>query len=238
MSISPIADLFDGIAPRYDFLNHLLSFGIDRRWRRKAARVVLRHHPHEVLDVATGTADLAIKMASDCPSLSVTGTDISTEMLNIGRKKVDKKKLAHRIRLMTGDAAALPFADGFFDAVTVSFGLRNFDDREAGLREMSRVCREGGLVAVMEFSHPRNALVRIPYRWYSRWWIPLIGRHVSKHPSAYSYLPASVADFPESDVVVAMMDRAGLQQIQVEPLSGGIVTLYHGIVAKRTSKSQ
>lgn len=233
-----VTEMFDDISSHYDFLNHLLSSGIDRRWRRKTSKLIAKHRPQTILDVATGTADLALRLASDNPSAQVTGIDLSEKMLEIGRKKIAKKKLDEQIRLVTGDAAQMPFADDSFDAVTVAFGVRNFADREAGLREMVRVCRKDGLVAVLEFSHPRNPLVTAPYRWYSKAILPWLGRRISKHPTAYSYLPSSVAEFPEREVFAAMLQSAGLRHIEARPLSGGIATLYYGSTAKSDDKTQ
>lgn len=230
-----VTEMFDDISPRYDFLNHLLSFGIDRRWRRMTSRRVTKHHPSTLLDLATGTADLAIRMAKDSPSATITGVDLSEKMLEKGRAKLIKKGLEQRITLVPGDAEKLPFADDSFDAVTVAFGIRNFNDREAGLREMVRVCRDNGFIAVLEFSHPSKKMVAVPYRWYSRTILPWLGRHISKHPTAYSYLPSSVAAFPESDDFVATLREVGLCQVEVRSLSGGIATLYSGTVSKKTT---
>ena len=149
-------------------------------------------------------------------------------MLEQGRSKLTQKKLDQRITLETGDASRLPFPDESFDAVTVAFGVRNFDNRETGLREMVRVCRKGGLVTVLEFSHPKKALVATPYRWYSKTILPWLGRLVSKHTSAYSYLPSSVVAFPESEEFVAMLRSTGLDRVTAKKLSGGIATLYYG----------
>lgn len=238
MSATPVTEMFDDISSRYDFLNHLLSFGIDRRWRRKTSQIVSERHPATILDVATGTADLAIRLALENPQTQVTGVDLSEKMLEQGRAKVERKKLDGRIRLMTGDALGMPFSDNAFDAVTVAFGVRNFDSREAGLREMVRVCREGGLVAVLEFSHPSNPWVATPYRWYSKTLLPWLGRIVSKHPTAYRYLPSSVAAFPENEAFVEMLLSSGLCQVAVKRLSGGIATLYFGTVVKNLGKTQ
>lgn len=233
-----VTEMFDDISSRYDFLNHLLSFGIDRRWRRKTSQRVAQQHPLAILDLATGTADLAIRLAKDNPSASITGVDLSEKMLEIGKQKILKKKLGQRVSLMAGDATQLSFADNTFDAVTVAFGVRNFVHREAGLREMARVCRKGGLIAILEFSHPSNPWLAIPYRWYSKAILPWLGRLVSKHPTAYSYLPASVADFPESEAFVESLRNIGLCQIKAERLHGGIATLYSGIASKNNSETQ
>ena len=233
-----VTEMFDGIAPRYDRLNHFLSLGIDRAWRRKTSRRVSKQHPKAILDVATGTADLAIQLAYDNDEATITGVDLSERMLSIGRQKVDKKKLLHRIHLEMADATALPFADGSFDAVTVAFGVRNFAYRDKGLSEMVRVCRKGGLVAILEFSHPTCTLVSVPYRWYSRLWIPRIGRSVSRHPTAYSYLPSSVEAFPSTEDFVASLEHAGLKDIQATAFCGGIATLYYGYASITTKASQ
>ena len=233
-----VTEMFDSISSHYDFLNHLLSFGIDRRWRRKTSKLVAKHHPSMILDVATGTADLAIRLAKDNPSAAITGLDLSEKMLEEGRIKLAKKSLDQHITLVTGDAMNLPFPDDSFDAVTVAFGVRNFPDREAGLREMARVCRDKGLLMVLEFSHPKNPIIAVPYRWYSKALLPWLDRIVSKHPTAYSYLPSSVAAFPESDDFATMLHAVGLSQPIVNSLSGGIATLYHGIVTKNDAKTQ
>ena len=237
-SPSSVTEMFDGIAGSYDVLNHRLSFGIDRIWRRRTSRLVAKHHPANILDVATGTADLAIRMAKDNPETSITGVDLSTEMLTIGQRKINQSKLSERIRLLTADATSMPFSDGSFDVVTAAFGVRNFTDREAGLCEMARVCRNNGLVAVLEFSHPTSILVKGTYRWYSRHLIPTIGRKVSKHPSAYTYLPTSVEAFPSAKVFKSMMEQAGINDIQSITFSGGIATLYYGYVLKNAVSSQ
>ena len=238
MSSQTVTEMFDGISSNYDFLNHLLSFGIDRSWRRRTSKLITERHPSTILDVATGTADLAIRMAKDNPSALLTGVDLSEKMLEIGRSKIAKKRLSHRITLEKGDALGLPFPDNSFDAVTVAFGVRNFADREGGLREMTRVCRAGGVVAVLEFSHPSSPWIAIPYRWYSKTMLPWLGRLVSKHPTAYRYLPSSVTTFPESEAFVAMMRITGIDQIMIHPLSGGIATLYQGTVVKNGIQTQ
>ena len=233
-----VTEMFDGISESYDHLNHLLSFGTDRTWRRKTSKLVAKHHPATILDVATGTADLAIRLAKDNPQALIKGIDLSTKMLAIGQHKILQKKLAQRIHLEVADVISLPFPDNSFDAVSVAFGVRNFSDLDAGLREMVRVCRDKGLIAILEFSHPSNALVKAPYRWYSRRWIPKIGKHVSKHPSAYSYLPSSVEAFPSGEDFVAKLVQAGITDIKKTAFSGGIATLYYGYAPKNQLLSQ
>lgn len=233
-----VTEMFDNISPHYDYLNHLLSFGIDRRWRRKTSKLIAKHHPLTILDVATGTADLAIRLAKDNPEARITGIDLSTKMLGIGSQKVSKKKLSNRVLLEAADAASLPFPDNIFDAVTVAFGVRNFSDIEMGLCEMVRVSHDNGLVAILEFSHPTNKLVKAPYRWYSKRCIPRIGKSVSKHPNAYSYLPSSVEAFPTAEAFVEKLSQAGLSDIQTKSFSGGIATLYYGFARKNRQSSQ
>ena len=224
--------MFNDIAPRYDYLNHRLSFGIDRIWRRKTSKLVAKFNPSTILDVATGTADLAIRLAKDNPEAIISGVDISTKMLSLGQQKIQNRKLGEQIHLEHADVVSLPFSDDSFDTVTVAFGVRNFGNLEGGLREMIRVCRENGLVAVLEFSHPTNVLVKTPYQWYSRRCIPKIGQRISGHPSAYSYLLSSVEAFPTVEAFKAMLEKVGVNDIHTCNFSGGIATLYYGFVLK------
>ncbi|MBP5797462.1 MAG: bifunctional demethylmenaquinone methyltransferase/2-methoxy-6-polyprenyl-1,4-benzoquinol methylase UbiE [Bacteroidales bacterium] len=228
-----ITTMFDDIAPHYDQLNHLLSLNIDKRWRKRLSQAITRQRPLSILDVATGTADQAIQLAKDHPQASITGIDLSEKMLEIGKKKVAKKKLEERIHLLTGDASALPFDDDSFDAVTVSFGVRNFSNLEQGLQEMLRVTKDHGILAILEFSQPQN-LFRIPYRCYFNHLLPRIGQTVSKNNTAYTYLPASVAAFPNPEEFTRLLEVAGLRHIKRQTLSSGIATLYTGNVEKTT----
>lgn len=225
-----ITAMFDDIAPRYDFLNHLLSFHIDRIWRRKVSKAVtksLQHLPEpRILDVATGTADLAIRMAKDLPEASITGIDLSEKMLQIGREKVRRKKMEQRVVLSLADAQRLPFADGDFDAVTVAFGVRNFEELQQSINEMARVLKEGGIMAVLEFSQPSNRLIWCLYQGYSRHLLPRVGRRVSGNQKAYSYLPESIDRFSASYDFIETLRRAGMRHLQARALSGGIATLY------------
>lgn len=233
-----VTEMFDDISPRYDFLNHLLSFQIDKIWRRKTSRLVAQGQPTAILDVATGTADLAIRLAKDAPKATITGVDLSEKMLELGRQKISKKKLDQRITLMTADALHLPFNDNSFDAVTVAFGVRNFEDLEAGLREMFRVVKDGGFVAILEFSHPQKGLIKWPYRFYSKHILPLIGRRFSKHQTAYTYLPASIEAFPESNDFKQMLKQLGVVDVKGKPFCGGIATLYYGPIQKKPAIPQ
>ena len=233
-----VTEMFDDISSHYDFLNHLLSFQIDKIWRRKTSRVVASHQPTAILDVATGTADLAIRMAKDIPMASIVGVDLSEKMLEIGRQKLKQEHLEQRIKLMTADAKALPFEDNHFDAVTVAFGVRNFEHLEAGIQEMLRVLKNNGLIAILEFSHPKNGIVKGPYRCYSKHILPKVGRAFSKHPEAYSYLPSSIEAFPESDDFIQLLNRLGVDEVIEERFCGGIATLYHGAVQKKPANPQ
>jgi len=224
--MSPIAKMFDRISPKYDALNHLLSLNIDKVWRRKTAKAVTKHHPKTILDLATGTADLAISLAKHNPQAHIVGMDISEKMLEIGKEKVAKKDLANQIDLCLGDAAALPFNDNTFDAVTVAFGVRNFEDLGKGLSEIHRVLEPDGQAVILEFSMPEKFPVKQLYRFYFKRVLPKIGQIVSKDPSAYTYLPQSVERFPTPLDFQQILSKKGLKQGSLKRLSFGIATLY------------
>ena len=215
--------MFDAISPKYDFLNRLFSMGTDQGWRRKVMRLVAQEPVARLLDVATGTADLALLAAKQVEH--VTGADISEGMLAHGREKVKKAGLEQRIELVRGDAADLPFAENTFDAITVAFGVRNFEDLSGGVRGMFRVLKPGGRLFVLEFSQP-HGLVRPIYRFYFHRVMPFIGRMISKDSAAYSYLPASVDAFPEGTAFEAILRECGGREVRSERLTGGIATLY------------
>lgn len=219
-----VEHMFDAISPKYDLLNRLFSLGIDQRWRRKVIRMVGEEPVEELLDVATGTADLAI-MATEKAD-HVTGIDISVGMLKHGRAKVVQRRLVGRIALQQADSAALPFDDATFDAVTVAFGVRNFEDLGKGLREMLRVLRPGGRIFILEFSKPQRAPMKQLFRFYFHRVMPLIGRSVSKDSSAYTYLPQSVDAFPEGEAFLSMIRTAGGRDAKALSLTGGVATLY------------
>ena len=226
MSVSPIASMFDRISPKYDQLNHLLSFNIDKIWRRKTAKAVAKRQPKTILDLATGTADLAIALAKRNPQADIVGIDIAEKMLDIGRDKVVKQGLENQIELRMGDAASLPFDDNTFDAVTVAFGVRNFEDMERGLAEIQRVLQPQGQVFILEFSMPERFPIKQLYSLYFKHILPKIGRWVSKDMGAYTYLPESVERFPKPDAFLAKLRSHGLDECSARPLSGGIATLY------------
>lgn len=218
--------MFDAISPRYDLLNRVFSLGVDQGWRRKVMRLVAREPVEHLLDVATGTADLAILASKHVPR--VTGVDISEGMLSHGRTKVARRGLHDRVVLQRADSASLPFEDATFDAVTVAFGVRNFEELERGIAEMRRVLKPNGRLFVLEFSKPRNTLLGGLFRFYFHNVMPFIGRLVSKDKAAYTYLPKSVDAFPEGDAFVRIMEGTGLRGCSAKPLTGGIATLYVG----------
>ena len=220
-----VAGMFDRIAPKYDFLNHTLSMHIDKIWRRKVIKLVKRKQPLRILDVATGTADLALAAMVANPQ-RIDGIDISEEMLRIGQQKVEKHKADQQIFLQKADAENIPFPDQTFDVVMVAFGVRNFENLEAGLKEMTRVLRPGGLCVVLEFTMPRYFPVKQLYLFYFKCILPVIGRIVSKDKSAYTYLPDSVKAFPQRNEFTAILNRCGLINPVVHSLSCGIAAIY------------
>ncbi|MBQ8958849.1 MAG: bifunctional demethylmenaquinone methyltransferase/2-methoxy-6-polyprenyl-1,4-benzoquinol methylase UbiE [Bacteroidales bacterium] len=231
MSTSPIATMFDCISPNYDRLNHLLSFNIDKVWRRKTAREASRQSPKLILDLATGTGDLAVLLAKQNPQAQIIGMDISEKMLAIGKEKIKKQNIGNQVIIQDGDAAALPFENDTFDAVTCAFGIRNFEDLGKGLSEISRVTKPNGKICILEFSMPRKFPVKQVYRCYFKHILPRIGRMVSKDAGAYTYLPESVERFPKPNAFQQMLARHGLLKCKTQTLSFGIAMLYCAIKA-------
>jgi demethylmenaquinone methyltransferase / 2-methoxy-6-polyprenyl-1,4-benzoquinol methylase len=222
-----VAAMFDAIAARYDLLNRLLSAGIDRRWRRRAIRSLMLTGRESVLDVCTGTADVALTAVEAQPGAArVVGIDFSGEMLRLGARKVRDQGQARRILLGRGDATRLPIRTASVDAATVAFGIRNVEDPARGVAEMYRTLAPGGRLAILEFSIPSSALVRAVYLPYFRYVLPRIGRLVSGHGSAYTYLPASVGSFIPPGTMLAMLASCGFHDVQATPLTLGIVMLY------------
>ncbi len=220
-----VADMFNNIAGKYDFLNHFLSMGIDRGWRKKAIREIATVQPKTILDVATGTGDLAIAAAGIQPE-QIIGVDIAEQMLEVGRKKLKEQKLDGLIRLQRGDSEALPFQTSSFDAITCAYGVRNFENLEAGLKEMSRVMREGGKVAILEFSRPKAFPMKQLYSFYFKYILPAFGKVVSKHSRAYSYLHESSMAFVEGEAFCRILEECGFKDAKARPLTFGITTLY------------
>lgn len=223
-----IGSLFDRIAGRYDFLNHLLSLNIDRRWRRKAVAAIAAGKAANgaCLDVAVGTADLAIETARQLPDVHIQGLDLSARMMRIGEEKVRRLGWEKRIGFLQGSALDMPFEDGVFDIVTCGYGVRNFSDLDKGLSEMQRVMRPGGALMILEFSYPDNRLVAWAYDLYFSHILPLVGRLVSKDRSAYTYLNKSVKNFVWGDEMCNRISRAGFSEVKYKPLTFGITTIY------------
>ena len=225
--------MFDAIAGRYDRLNHLLSAGFDRRWRRRAVRELGLRGDERVVDVCTGTADLAIEAdTAERRARQVVGVDFAGEMLRRGLAKIRRAGLDDRVRLIRGDATRLPLPAGAFDAAMVAFGIRNVVDPAAACREFHRVLRPGGQLAILEFGFPRIPGIRTMYAWYFKYLLPLVGRLVSRHGDAYSYLPASVQQFPTPDAFADMVRASGFAEVRYVPLTLGIVYLYMGMRAQ------
>lgn len=219
--------MFDAIAPRYDLLNRVLSMGIDQQWRKKAISLLKEDQPERILDVATGTGDLAIQAMTLSPK-KVVGVDISEEMLSVGREKIARLGLSDQITLQRGDAEKLPFSDNQFHAALVAFGVRNFQDLEKGLSQIRRVLRPGSMLVVLEFSQPHAFPIKQLYSFYSRHILPRIGGAISKNAGAYQYLPDSVAAFPSGKAFLTRMRNVGYQDVQWKPLTFGIASIYSG----------
>jgi len=220
-----VAEMFDNISHRYDFLNHFLSLGIDKLWRKKAVKILSAIQPKVILDVATGTGDFAIESLSLKPT-EVVGIDISQGMLDKGIVKVKKNGQEDIIELKYGDSEDIPFEDSYFDAITVAFGVRNFENLEKGLTEMKRVLKTGGMVVVLEFSKPKAFPIKQIYNIYFHKVLPGIGKLVSKDASAYTYLPESVEAFPEGKEFEDILKKVGFQYKSTHPLFFGISSIY------------
>lgn len=222
-----VGRMFDNISRHYDFLNHFLSMGIDRRWRSRAVARLRPLHPQLILDVATGTGDFAIQALTLNPT-KVVGIDISEGMLEVGRKKIQTRNLTGKVELHRGDSENLQFPENNFDAVTVAFGVRNFENLEKGLAELFRVLKPGGMVVILEFSRPRKFPVRQLYNFYFKTILPKIGRLISKDRSAYTYLPESVEAFPDGTDFENILRQVGFKETTCESLTLGISSIYTG----------
>ena len=223
-----VAGMFDDIAFRYDFLNRFLSAGIDIRWRKKALKQLENKKPQLILDVATGTADVAIMASRLLKPNKITGIDISDGMLEIGRKKIQKLDLQNTIELLNGDCETINFSDDSFDAVTVAFGVRNFENLEKGLSEIKRVLKPGGKLVVLEFSKPKSTVVKVVYNLYMKVITPNVGKIFSKNRNAYQYLDESINKFPEGKNFTVILDKLGYRNTYTKPLSLGICSIYCG----------
>jgi demethylmenaquinone methyltransferase/2-methoxy-6-polyprenyl-1,4-benzoquinol methylase len=222
-----VAEMFNNISAKYDFLNHFLSLGIDKIWRKKAVKMLREIKPSKILDIATGTGDFAIESLSLSPK-EVVGLDISEGMLEKGREKMVKRKIDHIISMRLGDSENIPYEDNYFDALTVGFGVRNFENLEKGLAEMLRVVRPGGKLLILEFSKPKKFPVKQYYAFHSKYIIPFFGKRISKDEKAYAYLPESVAAFPEGEAMENILKSLGYKNVNSTLVSGGIATIYAG----------
>lgn len=218
--------MFDNIAHSYDLLNHSLSWGIDRKWRRKAIDSLRPYRPEHILDIATGTGDFAVLSAQRLNPRSITGVDISEGMMQVGREKVRRKSLEHIIRFQREDCAALSFPDNTFDAVTIAYGVRNFENLDRSLREIHRVLKPGGHLLIVELCTPVRFPMKQLFQVYSHLVMPVIGRLISRDNSAYTYLPATMAAFPQGEVMQGILCRAGFSEVTFRRLTGGLCTLY------------
>ena len=218
--------MFNNIAPTYDRLNHIFSFSIDRLWRGRVVRLVRRMKPQRIMDLATGTGDLAIKMAKRIPKAHIMGVDLSENMLAVAADKVRRKGLDDHIALYQGEAERLDVGDGVLDVVTIAFGVRNFGDIDGSLREIARALQKGGHLVILEFSTPRNPIVRHLYRLYSNHVMKPVGGIVSKDRKAYDYLPDSIEEFPDPERFLDIMRHAGFEQCRRKSLSMGIAQIY------------
>lgn len=221
-----VEKMFDNIAPAYDQLNHALSWNIDKSWRRKAINWLEPFHPQHIMDVATGTGDFAIQACQTLHPQELIGTDISEGMMNVGREKVKQAHLSDKISFAREDCTSLSFADGSFDAVTVAFGIRNFDGLDKGLSEICRVLVPGGHLVILELSTPDRFPMKQLFSVYSKVVIPLLGKCISKDNSAYTYLPQSIRAFPQGEIMQGVIRKAGFSEVRFRRLTFGICTLY------------
>ncbi|MES2826556.1 MAG: bifunctional demethylmenaquinone methyltransferase/2-methoxy-6-polyprenyl-1,4-benzoquinol methylase UbiE [Bacteroidota bacterium] len=224
-----VADMFNKISGTYDFLNHFMSFGIDIIWRKKAIAELKALNPKVMLDVATGTGDFAFEAIKMLQPAQIIGVDISEGMLEVARRKINERKLGHVFTVQKGDSEGLTFEDNYFDAITVAFGVRNYENLEKGLADMYRVLKPGGKIVILEFSKPRAFPVKQGYNFYFKHITPLLGKLFSKDQRAYEYLPESVAAFPDGDEFNSLMNKVGFKQTKDRRLTFGISAIYTGI---------
>lgn len=218
--------MFDQIAHSYDFLNHTLSLGIDRSWRKAAIDSLKPYAPQRILDVATGTGDFALMAAERLQPQSLVGADLSEGMLNVGREKVERAGKSDIITMQKEDCMALSFVDNTFDAVTVAYGVRNFEDLDRGLHEMLRVLKPGGRLVIIELTSPVHFPMKQLFWLYAHVWMPLVGKLISRDSRAYSYLPATMEAFPQGEVMQGIIEKAGFQSVKFRRFTFGLSTLY------------
>jgi len=224
-----VADMFNNISKTYDFLNHFLSLGIDIIWRKKAINELKKDQPKLILDVATGTGDFAFEALTILKPEKIIGVDISQGMLDIAQQKITKRNLGAQFEVKLGDSEKLPFEADIFDAVTVAYGVRNFENLETGLADIQRVLKPGGKAVVLEFSKPKVFPVKQLYKFYFNYITPGIGKLFSKDARAYTYLPESVAAFPDGEKFIVLMHKAGFKNTKCRPLAFGICSIYTGV---------
>jgi demethylmenaquinone methyltransferase / 2-methoxy-6-polyprenyl-1,4-benzoquinol methylase len=222
---SYVNSLFDSIAYRYDVINHVLSSGIDIMWRRRAIQLLAAYQPKTILDVATGTADLAIEASTLHPD-SIIGIDISQKMLEIGSTKIQRRGLSSLITLQSGNAESMTFASESFDVVTAAFGVRNFSNLKKGLSEFHRVLHSGGIMMILEFSHPHHFPIKQLYSFYAKIIVPALGGIISRNRTAYDYLPSTVSEFPDGEQFCDVLRAAGFTHVKSFPQTFGIATIY------------
>ena len=220
-----VAQMFDTISGNYDGLNRVISFGIDIKWRKKVLKMVSATHPKLILDIATGTGDLAILMANTNAE-KIIGLDISAGMLDVGRKKINQKNLSHKIEMILADSENMPYEDATFDAITVAFGIRNFENLEKGLAEILRVLKPNGIFVILETSVPEKTPYKQGYRFYTRNILPLIGKLFSKDNSAYQYLSESASVFPYGEALNNILQKIGFIEVKAMPQTFGVATIY------------
>ena len=220
-----VTKMFDTISKEYDGLNRVISFGIDIKWRNKVVDIVAKHQPKNILDIATGTGDLAISLAKTSAT-EIVGLDISSGMLEVGRKKISDKKLDGKIKMVVGDSENLPFEDNTFEAVTVAFGVRNFENLEKGLAEILRVLKPNGIFVILETSVPTKSFYKIGYSFYTKYVLPTIGKAFSKDQSAYSYLCESASKFPYGEALNNILRQIGFNSVEDLPQTFGVATIY------------
>ncbi len=225
-----VEQMFDSIAPAYDFMNRAMTLGIDKLWRKRAVGLLSGSKPADILDIATGTGDLAVTLARKFPHAVVTGVDLSENMICVGRRKIERMGLQNRVKLMAADCLKLPFPDASADLITVAYGVRNFADIPAGYREMRRVLRPGGMLCVIELSTPSSPLVKPFYRLYTSTIIPMLGRLVSKDTRAYSYLPESIAAAPQRRQMCEIIESAGFTGARWRSYTFGVCCVYTSMV--------
>lgn len=222
-----VEKMFDNISGYYDFLNHFLSMGIDKGWRRKVVKMMAEKNPSKIMDMATGTADLAIAQSVQFPHAEIVGLDLSSQMLAVGQKKLDKKNIKN-VTLTQADSEKIPFADNTFDAISVAFGVRNFENLSLGISEMVRTLKPGGSLYILEFSKPKTFPFKQIFNAYFKYLLPLIGKLTSKDPRAYQYLYESVQLFPEGDAFQKVAEGAGLKEVKAISLTLGVASIYYG----------